>query len=133
MKKYEREIRALIIKAERSLRAAKSLLRSGDYDFGVSRAYYAMFYCTEALLLTKDLRFSKHSAVIAYFGKEFVKEGLLSEELHKYLVKGFRERQKGDYEVITMPNRDEAEDLVDKAEIFLNETKDYLINIGYYL
>jgi uncharacterized protein (UPF0332 family) len=92
-----------------------------------------MFYCAEALLLTKDLKFSKHSAVIAYFGKEFVKEGILSEKLHKYLVKGFKERQKGDYEVITMPNKDEAEDLVNKAEIFLNESKDYLRSIGYRL
>ena len=98
--KYEKEIRALIIKAERSLRAAKSLLNFGDYDFAVSRAYYTMFYCAEALLLTKNLRFPKHSAVIAYFGKEFVKEGLMPGDLHKYLIKGFRERQKGDYEVI---------------------------------
>ncbi len=108
--KYEKEIEALIIKAERSVRIAKNLLSSGDYDFSVSRAYYAMFYCAEALLLTKDLRFSKHSAVIAGFGKEFVKKGLLPMELHKSLVKAFRERQKGDYEVIEMPSRDETEE-----------------------
>lgn len=131
--KYEREIKALIIKAERSLRAAKNLLNSGDYDFAVSRAYYTMFYCAEALLLTKDLKFSKHSAVISYFGKEFVKDRILPEELHKYLVKGFRERQKCDYEVINLPNRCEAEDLINKAEIFLNETKGYLKSIGYRL
>ena len=57
--RYEKEIEALIIKAERSVRIARSLLSSGDYDFSVSRAYYAMFYCAEALPPTKDLRFSK--------------------------------------------------------------------------
>ena len=131
--KYEKEIKALIIKAERSLKIAKWLLNSGDYDFAVSRAYYTMFYCAEALLLTKDLKFSKHSAVIAYFGKVFVKEGLLPEELHKFLVKGFSTRQKGDYEVITMPDKDETEDLVSKAEIFLDKTKEYLRSVGYTL
>jgi len=124
--KYEKEIEALIIKAERSVRIARSLLSSGDYDFSVSRAYYAMFYCAEALLLTKDLRFSKHSAVIASFGKEFVKKGLFSKELHRAFIKAFRERQKGDYEVIEMPTREEAEDIVNEAEVFLEKTKEYL-------
>ncbi len=33
----------------------------------------------EALLLNKNLAFSKHSAVIASFGKEFVKKGFFSQ------------------------------------------------------
>jgi uncharacterized protein (UPF0332 family) len=73
------------------------------YDFSISRAYYAMFYSAEALLLTKDLRFSKHSGVNACFGREFIKEGVFSEQLYNYLIKGFRERQKGDYDVVSMP------------------------------
>lgn len=129
--KYEKEIKALMIKAERSLKVAKSLLSSEDYDFAASRAYYTMFYCTEALLLTKNLKFSKHSAVIAYFGKEFVKEGLLQQELHKYLIEGFKERQKGDYEVIIMLPKDEAKDIIKKAEYFLGKAKQYLRNVGY--
>jgi len=124
--KYEKEIKALIVKAERSLRAARDLLKLGYYDFSISRAYYSMFYCAEALLLTKDLRFSKHSAVIAYFGKEFIKKGLMPKELYKYLVEAFNERQKGDYEVEIMPSKEEAEDMIRKAEIFLRKTKEYL-------
>ena len=85
-----------------------------------------MFYCVEALLLTKDLRFSKHSAVIAYFGKEFVKKGLMSKELYKYLVEAFNKRQKGDYKATTMSNKEEAKDMIRKAEIFLKKTKEYL-------
>lgn len=61
--------------AQRSLKASKILIGSGDYDFSISRMYYVMFYCAEALLLTKDLKFSKHSAVIAAFGRDFVKTG----------------------------------------------------------
>ncbi len=91
--KYELEIRALLRKAERSLKASRVLIGSEDYDFSISRIYYVMFYCAEALLLTKDLKFSKHSAVIAAFGRDFVKTGLLSKELHSYLIKGFRERR----------------------------------------
>lgn len=131
--KYEREIQALLEKAKRSLKASKSLIDSGDYDFAISRAYYAMFYCAEAMLLTKDLKFSKHSAVIAFFGREFVKSGLLSEELYGYLLKGFRERQIGDYEVMKLPSLEDAEEITQKAGIFLEATRIYLNKIGYKL
>jgi len=90
-----------------------------------------MLYCAEALLLAKDLKFSKHSAVIANFGKEFVKKGLLPAELHGYLIKAFKERQRGDYEVINLPGEAEAEDLEKKAEEFLSKTKEYLRTLGY--
>ncbi len=35
---------ALLLKAQRSLDAAQSLIQQGFYDFAVSRTYYAMFY-----------------------------------------------------------------------------------------
>src|SRR5271157_4950188 len=116
--KYQEEIQALLKKAERSLRAATSMIDSQDFDFSLSRAYYAMFYSAEALLLTKDLRFSKHSGVIACFGKEFIKEGVFSVQLYDYLIKGFRERQKGDYDVVSMPSREDALEMVERARIF---------------
>jgi len=43
-----------------------------------------MFYTVEALLLSQNLTFSKHSAVISAFGKNFVKTGIFPgrENLH---------------------------------------------------
>ena len=70
------ELEALLNKADRSLAASQRLFEGADYDFAASRAYYAMFYLAEALLLTLRLTFSKHSAVIAAFGQHFVKTGL---------------------------------------------------------
>lgn len=58
----------LLDKAERSLAAAEHLLLEGFPEFAAGRSYYAMFYATEALLLSRDLSFSKHSAVITAFG-----------------------------------------------------------------
>jgi uncharacterized protein (UPF0332 family) len=109
------------------------MIDSQDFDFSLSRAYYAMFYSAEALLLTKDLRFSKHSGVIACFGKEFIKEGVFSEQLYDYLIKGFRERQKGDYDVVSMPSREDALEMMERARIFIVEVNNYLRRIGYEL
>jgi uncharacterized protein (UPF0332 family) len=59
----------LLKKAHDSLSAARVLEREAMYDFSASRSYYAMFYAAQALLLAKMLSFSKHSAVIAAFGR----------------------------------------------------------------
>ena len=45
-----------------------------------SRAYYAMFYMAETLLLSTSLAYSKHSAVIAAVGREFAKAGVMPPE-----------------------------------------------------
>lgn len=128
---YEQEIEALLVKAKRSLSASKNLMQRGDYDFSVSRAYYSMFYCAEALLLTKDMKFSKHSAVISFFGREFVRSGLLSNELYGHLLRGFRKRQVGDYEVLNLPILEDAGELTREAEVFLEATEMYLRKVGY--
>jgi uncharacterized protein (UPF0332 family) len=130
--KYEREIHALMEKAKRSLGASEILMESDNYDFAISRAYHAMFYCAEAMLLSKDMRFSKHSAVVAFFGKEFVKSGLLPEDLYGYLLKGFRERQLSDYETMILPKREDAVSIAEKAGFFLEATRKYLEGIGYF-
>lgn len=63
------------------------------YDFSASRSYYAMFYATQALLLSRELSFSKHSAVIAAFGREFAKQGTVPIELHRYLIEAQEDRK----------------------------------------
>ena len=59
--KYADEIDAHLARAEQSLAAAQALTSEAYYDFVASRAYYA----ATALLLSKELTFSKHSGVIA--------------------------------------------------------------------
>jgi len=94
----ELQVQALVQKAERALAAAQQHLDAGDYDFASSRAYYAVFYMMEALLLTQDLTFSKHSGVISAFSQHFIKPGTFPKEFSTWISRLFRERQMGDYE-----------------------------------
>lgn len=59
-----KEIASLIERANRYLKSSEMLLDDGDYESSLSRAYYAMFYSVEAVLLTKELSFSSHKGVI---------------------------------------------------------------------
>ena len=67
------EQKYLLIKAERSLNAAKELNNKNYPEFATSRSYYSMFYLAEALLLKENLSYSSHAAVISALGKYLVK------------------------------------------------------------
>ena len=49
------ELHAMLDKAERHVASAQLLHAQGDYNSAISRLYYAMFYCAEALLTAEGL------------------------------------------------------------------------------
>lgn len=91
------EIQRLLDYAEESHKAAKTLLDGGFTGFSAAQSYYTMFYLAEALLLSKELTFSSHSAIIAAFGKEFAKTGYLDPKFHRYLIDSRERREIGHY------------------------------------
>jgi len=115
----------LIDKSERNIEVAEKLIRDNELEIAVSRLYYAMFYCTEALLLSKNLSFSSHKAVIVNFGKEFVKTGIFDEKFHKVLQNAFEDRQEADYEFVEF-EKSEVEEYLNLAKEFLETAKKYL-------
>jgi uncharacterized protein (UPF0332 family) len=115
----------LIDKSERNIKAAEKLIKDNELEIAVSRLYYAMFYCAEALLLSKNLSFSSHKAVIVNFGKEFVKTGIFDEKFHKVLQNAFEDRQEADYEFVEF-EKSEVEEYLNLAKEFLETAKKYL-------
>jgi uncharacterized protein (UPF0332 family) len=113
------EIRELVEKAQDSITAAETLLQKSFSGFAASRAYYAMFYLAQAFLLEKGLTFSSHAAVIAAFGKEFAKTGILDAKFHKYLILSQSERQVGDYGIGESVDSGDAAKLISWAKEFL--------------
>lgn len=120
------DIRNLIKKAEQSLEASKLLLKGGYADFSVARSYYTMFYLASAFLATKNLAFSKHSAVISAFGREFAKTNLLPRKYHQYLKEAQDFRLLGDYGNINLISSQEAQLQIQKAQEFFYFTKNNL-------
>ncbi len=114
------EQEALLEKAKQSLDAALLLAEKEYPDFAVSRAYYTMLYAAEALLLGEGLSFSKHSAVIAAFGKQFAKKGVFPAEFHRFLIEAHDSRTVGDYDAGTGLSDAEARKHIDRARQFLD-------------
>jgi len=127
MNQYEE----ILKKAQESLEAAKLLLKRGFYGFALSRAYYTMFYCSEAILLTKGISVSKHSALIALFGREFIKTGEVPHKFFTHLRTAFNLRQTADYSFVVDITEEEARENIRRAEEFLEFTREYLSSKGF--
>jgi uncharacterized protein (UPF0332 family) len=122
------EVQGWLRKARDSVRAAQALSNGGFYAEAISRAYYAMFYGAKALSVSVGQDLSKHSAVIAAFGHDFVATGKLAPHLHQYLRQGFDERNLADYRSVARPTEDDAAEQIGHAEEFLAAIEAYLIS-----
>jgi len=61
-------------RAKEMLSAAEGNLEIGQYKTSLNRSYYAIFHAMRAMNILKGFDSSKHSGVIAYFNKEYIKE-----------------------------------------------------------
>ena len=126
------EKRKLLVKhrlqqAAESLQEAQYLFTGGkSLRSVVNRIYYSMFYSVLALLIYEPYESSKHSGVLAYFNKKFVKGGLFSQSLGRSLNKAFELRQRGDYREYFELTKDQVERLLDEAAQFVAAVRTYL-------
>jgi uncharacterized protein (UPF0332 family) len=118
--------RSFLTKAERAIGAADNLLASGDSEFAVGRAYYAMFYVAEALLNERGLRFKKHGGVHGAFGENFAKAGTMDAKFHRWLLDAFDKRITGDYGVDSDVSQADAAQVIEHAREFLSEARKFL-------
>lgn len=84
-----------------------------------------MFYITEAVLKTKDMKFSSHKSVISGFGKHFVKEGIFKKEYGRFLKEIFEQRLTSDYSY-EFTDEDTAKETLKIAKDFVKTLTEYL-------
>ncbi len=72
----------------------------------------------QVFLLDIALSFSKHSAVIAAFGREFIKTGKITPEFHRYLIEAQEARLTADYDTM-MISQGVAIQALERAKKFL--------------
>lgn len=96
-------VAALLHRSRTELDAARVLLSAGFGDQAISRAYYGAFYAAEAALLSLGETRSKHSGVLAAFGRRVVREGGFDPALGGELRRLFELRDVADYSWLDEP------------------------------
>ncbi len=116
----------LFHKSQQYLRSAAVLLELGDYDSSVSRAYFAMFYITQGLLLETNGEFSTKRGIRATFRKQFVEGGTLPEQAGDMLDRAYQMYERADYSSRAVTTREAAEQALQEAEAFVNAISQHL-------
>lgn len=120
-----------IKQAEESIKEARFLLEGKQSPRSViNRLYYSMFYAVLALLIYEPYSSSKHSGVLSYFNRRFIKGGVFSEDLGRSINKAFELRQRSDYREHFEMTHEQVESYIPEAETFINTVKNYLRTIA---
>jgi uncharacterized protein (UPF0332 family) len=121
------EVQAELLRAERSLQAAQSLLEKDFLEDALSRAYYAILHAARAVLLAENVNVSSHRSVRRLFGLHLVKPEKVAVRLAKILAEEQDDRFLADYDAWFHPERERVEKRVREAGEFLAAIKTYLI------
>ncbi|WP_148409295.1 HEPN domain-containing protein [Murimonas intestini] len=112
--------------AKDDLDSAGMLLRDGKFKASVNRSYYAIFHALRSVTALDQFDSSKHSGVIAYFNRTYIKTGIFEKGISKLVDTAFRLREKADYDDFVVISKTQAQEQLEKAEKIIKV-------IGYYL
>jgi len=112
--------------AEQCLQSAKMLIGADDYKGAANRAYYAIFHAMRSVLALQNVDFGKHSAVISYFRKEYIKTDVFAIELSDIIENLFTVRNKCDYDDFYVISKEDVSQQLKSAEYFHDEIRRYL-------
>jgi len=119
-------VEASLRRAEKALKSAKLLEQNRELEDAASRAYYAMFHATRALLFSKGMNAKTHKGIISLFGEKIVKQGIVGEEYADMLRKAFDLRQKSDYEIYAETSVELVKEMIKNAEQFIEKVKELI-------
>ena len=115
--------------AKERISFAKEIFKIGDYKTVANRSYYAVFSAMRAVLALDNIDSKKHSGVIAEFRKNYLKTEILPKELSLTIDELVEVRQGSDYDDFYIISKNEVEQQLLNAEIFVNEIEKYLLTV----
>ncbi len=111
------------------LNSGRKLIESGFYRGAISRAYYAVFAISTAVLLTMDLVRARHSGVQSAFHQYFVNEKRLEPEYGELFDKSLTYRIGADYKSWRF-TKEKTEQVIANCEKFFARMERYLREVG---
>lgn len=111
-------------KARTAYIQAKANLDMGFVEVAANRFYYAAYYAVSALLIAHGHTAQTHSGIIAIFGREFVKTGMVDRSDGRLYSQLFAYRLKGDYDDNYDLDMDEIEPLATPVGQFISKISD---------
>lgn len=115
-----------LARAKEMLSASEDNLEIGQYKTSLNRSYYAVFHAMRSVNALKGFDSSKHSGVIAFFTKEYLKTEILDRNLAFIIKDSSFCREKLDYDDFYVAGYMEAEEQLKNARYFVQKIEEYM-------
>lgn len=112
--------------AKENVVEAEVLFNINKYKGANNRAYYAIFHAIKAVLALEQTDFKKHSSVIAYFNKEYVRKNIFPKELGKRVSEARFFREKSDYVDFYIVTKEECEAQIETAKLVIDSVENFI-------
>ena len=113
-------------RAEEMLDAAKDNLNMNQFRTSLNRSYYAIFHAMRAANILEGYDSSKHSGVIAFFTKTYLKTELLDRDLSQIIKEASYLREKSAYDDFYVAVKEDVKRQLENAERFVSAIKKYM-------
>lgn len=113
--------------ARKNLDSAHNMLKIHESDWAHTAAYTAMLHAGRALMFSKGYRprgHDHHVAVVDF--TEAVFSAKIPKEVHESFSRGRKRRNEFMYDKADVITPEQAENIVEKAEIFVSKAKEIL-------
>ncbi|MCP4400160.1 MAG: HEPN domain-containing protein [bacterium] len=102
-------IRYRIERAKETFKEVEMALEHEHFNLAENRIYYGMFYMVQALALRFDFSTVRHTQLLGWFNKSFVRTKKVDVALGKAYQAAFDKRQEGDYQDFVTFEKEEVE------------------------
>jgi uncharacterized protein (UPF0332 family) len=80
-------------RAEEEFCTADILLEAGQFKASINRSYYSIFHALRSETALDHFDSGKHSGVIAYFNRHYIKDGVFDKSLSKMIDTAYKLRE----------------------------------------
>lgn len=113
-------------RAREDFETAEANLKDNRLKASLNRSYYAIFHALRAVTILSGFDSSKHSGIIAYFNRTYVKTGIFSGNISELIKGASRMREKSDYQDFFIVSREDVVKQLEDARYVLKEIEKYL-------
>lgn len=112
--------------AKDNLISAQILYDGEQLKAAANRAYYCVFHAMRSVLAIDGVDFKHHSGVIAYFRKEYIKNGTFDKKMSTIIQTTAMVRESSDYDDFYIISKEDTKRQIDNAKLFLDEIEKYV-------
>lgn len=108
------------------LRTSKMLFDAGAWKASLNRSYYAIFHALRSVTALDRFDAKKHSSVISYFNRQYVKSGIFDVNTSSLIDTAFRMRGNADYQDFYTVSKEDTQQQIYNAEKIIAIIQPYL-------